>query len=116
VDEHFDASNRKRSCEELAATRRRQTTPPSDELARSIEVRSLTITPDVMPGHYVARAVILDLQPTQMVPAIMATMDRIEEHYRFDMRTGWKACSDGLTMYFTAAGPQLAASQTREVA
>lgn len=71
----------------------------SELLARAIAIESLTITADAMPGHYVARAVILDLQPTQMVAAIIATMDRIRAEYPHAVRTGWRACSDSLTIY-----------------
>jgi hypothetical protein len=54
-----------------------------------------------MPGRYVARAVILDLQPFQMVAAIMATEDEIMITHRLAHRTGWSATSDGLRLYFT---------------
>jgi hypothetical protein len=113
VAEHFDQANRKRTCEELAsAVRQRQAAPTSDLLALlgNVQIESLTITPDAMPGHYIARAVILDLQPMQMVAAIAATMDRIAEQHQYAVRTGWRACSDGLTIYFAASRPHSAAS------
>ena len=102
VAEHFDESNRKRTCEELAAASQPATAPTSEYLARAVGIESLTITPDAMRGHFVAHAVILDLQPTQIVPAIIAAEDRIREQYRLMRRTGWRACSDGLVLYFEA--------------
>lgn len=74
--------------------------PTSEELARSIQIESLTITPDVLPSHYVARAVILDLEPHQMVAAIIATEAAIRKTHRFAHRSGWRAASDGLTIFF----------------
>lgn len=67
-----------------------------------VSLESLTIAADAMPGHFIARAVILDLQPTQMVAAIMATMDAIQSTHRLARRTGWSATSDGLRIYFSA--------------
>src|SRR5262249_22750992 len=62
VDEHFDEHNRKRTCEELAKrSAERLAAPSSEAVSRSVVVKSLVITPDAMPGHHVARAVILDL-------------------------------------------------------
>jgi hypothetical protein len=65
-------------------------------------LESLTISRDAMPHHYIARAVILDLAPSQMVAAIMATEDAIKQTYPRAVRTGWSAKSDGLTIYFYA--------------
>jgi hypothetical protein len=67
-----------------------------------VSLESLTISADAMPGHFIARAVILDLQPIQMVAAIIATMDAIQVRHRFARRTGWTATSDGLRIYFSA--------------
>ncbi len=68
----------------------------------NVHLESLTISADVMPGHFVARAVIFDLQPSQMVAAIMAVDDAIKTDSRYTLarRTGWRAASDGLTIYF----------------
>jgi hypothetical protein len=63
---------------------------------------SLTISADAMPGHYVANALLLDLQPSQMVAALIAVEAAIREQYRFAVRTGWRACSDSLRVYFYA--------------
>jgi hypothetical protein len=68
----------------------------------NVQIESLTISPDVMPHHYVARAVILDLQPAQMIAAIMATEDAIRATYPRMHRGGWSATSDGLRIYFHA--------------
>jgi hypothetical protein len=54
-----------------------------------VVLESLTITPDVMPHHHVARAVILDLEPSQMVAAIMATEQAIKQTHRRMFRTVW---------------------------
>jgi hypothetical protein len=67
-----------------------------------VSLESLTVSADAMPGHYIARAVIFDLQPSQMVAAIIATMDAIQVTHRFARRTGWSATSDGLRIYFSA--------------
>jgi hypothetical protein len=61
---------------------------------------SLTISADVMPGHYVANAVLLDLQPSQMVAALVAVEAAIREQYRLAVRTGWRACSDSILVHF----------------
>jgi hypothetical protein len=61
---------------------------------------SLTISADAMPGHYVANAVLLDLQPSQMVAALIAVEAAIRAQYRFAVRTGWRACSDSLRVHF----------------
>jgi hypothetical protein len=55
-----------------------------------------------MPGHYIAWAVIFDLQPSQMVAAIIAAMDAVKATHRFAHRTVCRATSDGLTIYFSA--------------
>lgn len=68
----------------------------------AVQLESLTISPDAMPHHYVARAVILDLQPFQMVAAIMATEDAIRATYPRMHRSGWSAKSDGLRIHFSA--------------
>ena len=65
-----------------------------------VTLESLTISRDAMPHHYIARAVILDLQPEQMVSAIIATEAAIKATHRFARRTGWSATSDGLRIYF----------------
>jgi hypothetical protein len=65
-----------------------------------VALESLTISRDTMPHHYIARAVILDLQPEQMVAAIIATEAAIKQTHRFAHRSGWRAASDGLTIYF----------------
>jgi hypothetical protein len=66
----------------------------------SVQLESLTISPDAMPHHYLARAVILDLQPSQMVAAIMAVEDAIRATYPRMHRSGWSATSDGLRIHF----------------
>jgi len=66
----------------------------------NVQIESLTISRDVMPHHYVARAVILDLEPAQMVAAIIATMDAIKTTHPNASRSGWRASSDGLRIYF----------------
>ena len=40
------------------------------EAASPVVLDSLTISADAMPGHYIANAVLLDLQPAQMVAAL----------------------------------------------
>ena len=67
-----------------------------------VSLESLTLSADAMPGHYVGRAVIFDLQPSQMVAAILATEDAIKDTYPLAHRTGWRAACDGLTVYFSA--------------
>jgi hypothetical protein len=69
---------------------------------RAIQIDGLTITPDAMPHHFIAQARILDLQPTQMVPALVAIEQEIRTRYPHMHRTGWRAASDGLRIYFTA--------------
>lgn len=75
---------------------------PLSVLAGAIQLESLIITPDTMPHHYVARAWILDLQPSQMVAAIVAVEDEIRKTYPHMHRSGWRAASDGLRIYFYA--------------
>lgn len=65
-----------------------------------VQLESLTIARDVMPHHYVARAVILDLQPESMVPAIVAVEQAIRATYPHMHRSGWSATSDGLRVHF----------------
>lgn len=65
-------------------------------------IEHLTITRDVLPHHYIARARILDLTPEMMVPAISATMAAVREQYPHAERTGWIARCDGLTLYLYA--------------
>lgn len=74
----------------------------SELLAQTLPIASITIAPDLVPGHFVARAVILDLQPAQIVAAIIAVMGRIGAAYPHATRTGWRAESDGLRIYFAA--------------
>jgi hypothetical protein len=69
---------------------------------RDLHLESVTISADAMPGHHVARAVILDLQPCDMVRAIVAVEARIGVAFPYFCRTGWRASSDGLTVYFSA--------------
>lgn len=74
-------------------------------------LESLTISRDAMPHHFIARAVILDLCPSQMVAAIIVTMDAIKATHRHAIRTGWRAASDGLTIYFHAWTPAVCAKE-----
>jgi protein-arginine kinase len=76
----------------------------------NVHLESLTISADVMPGHFVARAVIFDLQPSQMVAAIAAVDDAIKSQTKYALarRTGWRASSDSLTVYFYSWQPQSA--------
>jgi hypothetical protein len=68
----------------------------------SIVFESVTISRDAMPHHYIARAVILDLEPLAIVAALAATLDRIREQHPHAVMTGWAACCDGLRIYFYA--------------
>lgn len=68
----------------------------------AVQLDSLTISPDVMPHHYIANAKIDDLEPSQMVAAIVATEDAIRQTYPNAHRSGWSAKSDGLRIYFHA--------------
>jgi hypothetical protein len=74
-------------------------------LAGNITIESLTISRDPMPHHYTARAVILDLQPPAIIPAIVAVEDAIKAQYPRMVRTGWSAKSDGLRIHFNAWTP-----------
>ena len=71
-------------------------------IAGNIHIESLTISPDVRPHHYVANAKIDDLEPSQMVAAIVAVEDAIKQTYPNARRSGWAAKSDGLRIYFHA--------------
>ncbi len=68
----------------------------------NLQLESLTIWPDVMPHHYIANAKIDDLEPSQMVAAIIATENAIRRTYPSASRSGWSAKSDGLRVYFYA--------------
>jgi hypothetical protein len=76
-------------------------TPPA------IVLDSLTIAADAMPHHYIARAVILDLQPGQLIAALIAVEAAIQGRHPHAVRTGWRACSDSLRVYFSAWSPSL---------
>jgi len=69
---------------------------------RTIRIESLTIAPDAMRHHFTARAVILDLQPADIVKAIAAVEARIAARYPRFVTTGWRGASDGVLLYFTA--------------
>ena len=71
-------------------------------LAGNLHIESLTISPDVMPHHYIANAKIDDLEPSQMVAAIVAVEVAIRQTYPNAHRSGWSAKSDGLRIYFHA--------------
>jgi hypothetical protein len=77
-------------------------TSPALSPPDSVVIESLTISRDVMPHHYIARTVILDLEPPAIVAALGATLDRIRERHPRAVRTGWTACNDGLRIYFYA--------------
>ncbi len=47
-----------------------------------VALDSLTISRDAVPHHFIARAVILDLSPAQIVAAIVATEDEISKTIR----------------------------------
>jgi hypothetical protein len=70
--------------------------------AAALQLDSLTVTPDAMRGHYIARARILDLQPSQMVAAICRVEAQIRQTYPDAHRTGWSGACDGLTLYFAS--------------
>jgi hypothetical protein len=74
-------------------------TPPA------VGLDSLTIAADAMPHHYIARTVLLDLQPSQMVAALVAVEAAIHVEHPHAVRTGWRACSDSLRVYFSAWSP-----------
>ena len=67
-----------------------------------IQIESLTINADAMPRHHTARAVIFDLQPSQMVRAIAAVEARIREQFPHFVKTGWRGASDGIYLHFAA--------------
>ena len=67
-----------------------------------VALESLTIAPDVLPHHFTARAVILDLQPADIVKAIAAVEALIAAEYPCFHTTGWRGASDGIRLYFTA--------------
>ena len=71
-------------------------------IAGNVQIESLTISPDVMPHHYVANAKIDDLEPSQMVAAIVAVEAAIRQTFPAAYRSGWSAKSDGLRIYFHA--------------
>ena len=68
----------------------------------NVQLESLTISRDAMPHHFIARAVIFDVQPSQMVAAILAVETDVKHTYPRAVTTGWRAASDGLTIYFKA--------------
>ena len=74
-------------------------------IAGNVHIESLTISPDVMPHHYVANAKIDDLDPSQMVAAIVAVEGAVRAQYPQMHRSGWSAKSDGLRLYFHAWTP-----------
>ena len=71
-------------------------------LVGNVHIEFLTISPDVMPHHFIANAKIDDLEPSQMVAAILAVEDAIRQNYPHAFRSGWSAKSDGLRVYFHA--------------
>ncbi len=81
-----------------------------------VTLESLTISRDVMPHHYIARAVILDLQPEQMVAAIIATEQAIKATHPFAHRSGWSVTSDGLRIYFREWRPDWTAARVVDAA
>jgi hypothetical protein len=85
----------------LAETLAPAVTPPA------VVLDSLTISADALPHHYIARAVLLDLQPSQMVAALVAVEAAIQVQHPHAVRTGWRACSDSLRVYFSAWSPSL---------
>lgn len=74
-------------------------------IAPAVILESLIISPDALPSHYIARAVILDLQPAQCQSAIATVVDAIRRDYPHAQKTGWRAACDGLTLYFSAWTP-----------
>jgi hypothetical protein len=71
-------------------------------IAGNVQIESLTISPAAMPHHFVANAKIDDLEPSQMVAAILAVEHAIRADYPRMFRTGWSAKSDGLRIHFHA--------------
>ena len=55
-----------------------------------------------MPHHFIANAKIDDLEPSQMVAAIVAVENAIRAQYPRMSRNGWSATSDGLRIHFHA--------------
>lgn len=80
-------------------------TPLEALIATLPPLASLVITAAPLPHHYTARAIFLDLQPTQLVAAICVVEDRIKQQYPHARRTGWNATGDGLRVYFRAWTP-----------
>jgi hypothetical protein len=68
----------------------------------NVQIESLTISRDVMPHHFIANAKIGDLEPSQMVAAIVAVEDAIRAQYPRMHSSGWSAKSDGLRVHFHA--------------
>jgi hypothetical protein len=90
---------------QFAVTTARETFTPSPSTDPSgILIESLSIVPDAMPHHFIAQSRILDLQPSQMVSAIVAVEQQIRQTYPHMQRTGWRGASDGLRIYFMAWG------------
>jgi hypothetical protein len=88
---------------QFAVQTARETFTPSPTTDPSgILIESLSIVSDAMPHHFIAQARILDLQPNQMVPAMMAVEQQIRGSYPHMRSTGWRGASDGLRIYFMA--------------
>lgn len=81
---------------------RTEAVAPTADTAVAPSIESLMISADAMPHHYVARAVIYDLQPSQLVAAIMAVEREIKKTYPRAHRSGWRAACDGIYLYFYA--------------
>ena len=81
-------------------------TPPAVSnllaIVGNVQIESLTISRDVLPHHFIANAKINDLEPSQMVAAIVAIENAIRQTYPNAARSGWSAKSDGLRIYFSA--------------
>lgn len=67
-----------------------------------LQLETLSIEPDAMRHHFIARARILDLQPSHMVAAITLVEQEIRAIYPQMCTTGWRGASDGILLYFTA--------------
>ena len=74
-------------------------------LTCDLTVPSEMISRAAMPHHYVANAKIDDLEPSQMVAAIVAVEDTIRGQFPHMHRSGWSATSDGLRVHFYAWAP-----------
>lgn len=85
-----------------AAVRAGRRASALEATAAALELDNLTITPDALKGHFVARAHITDLQPSQMTAAIARVEEEIRKTYPWAHRTGWSGACDGLTLYFAA--------------